>query len=109
MPKRTIVGLIEEVKINGKQAKAKIDTGADKNSICLTLASKLNLYPSHKLAYVRSSQGKERRPVVWARLEIQGRKFKTRFNVADRRSMKYDVLIGKNILKRRFIIDPSKK
>ena len=109
MLKKTVVGLTEKIKVNDKEAIARIDTGADKNSICLTLASKLKLNPTLKLMSIRSAQGRERRPIVWARLEIKGRKFKTRFNVADRRNMKYDVLIGKNILKRGFIIDPSRK
>ncbi len=33
---------------------------------------------------------------------------KVHFSIADRAHMKYKVLIGKNILKKGFLIDPSK-
>ena len=102
----TILGLIEKVKINGKEVLAKIDTGADKNSLDITLANKLNITKFVKTTKVRSSHGKSIRPVIEADLEIKGKKLKTQFNLTDRSQMNYPVLIGKNVLKKGFIIKP---
>ena len=55
-----------------------------------------------------SSHGKGTRPVVKAHLEIQGRKINANFNIVSRLNLKYKVLIGRNILKRGFLVDPSK-
>ena len=100
------LGLIEKVKINGKEVLAKIDTGADKNSLDITLANKLNIQKSIKTIKVRSSHGRSTRPVIEADLEIKGKKIKTQFNLTDRSHMQYPALIGKNVLKKGFIIKP---
>lgn len=103
------IGLIEKVKINNHEFLAKIDTGANKNSICLEIAEKLKLGPVIKTIIVRSSNGIERRPIIKAELEICNQKFNTIFNISDRKKMRYPVLIGQNTLKKGFLIDPSKK
>ena len=104
----TTLGLIEKVKINGKEVLAKIDTGADLCSIDKKLAKELDLNNFVKTAKIKSSHGKTIRPVVEAELEIKDEKIKTHFNLADRSQLKYPVLIGKSVLKKGFIIDPSK-
>ena len=105
---KVLLGLIENVKINGISLKAKIDTGADRSSICKSLSNKLKLIQTGKRVEVISSHGKTYREVYSATIEIKSKKIKTTFNLADRNHLKYDVLIGKNILKHGFLIDPSK-
>ena len=43
-----------------------------------------------------------------AEIEIKGKKFNVEFTVAKREHMNYSMLIGKDVLKKGFIIDPSK-
>ena len=112
--KKTILGLTEKVEIIGKEKSkkitARIDTGADICSIDKNLAKRLELGPVEKLKKIKSAHGIKKRPVIRAVLEIKKRKFKgIRFTLANRSHLKYKVLIGKNILKKEFLIDPSKK
>lgn len=106
---KIIIGLIEKVKINGKEITAKIDTGAGYSSICSSLASKLKLYPIIRSVTIKSSHGRTRRPIVRAKVNIKGKILETEFTIASRSHLKYSALIGKNILKRGFLIDPTKK
>jgi hypothetical protein len=110
---KTIVGVKEHVTIIGpkKQLKvlARIDTGATKSSIDMGLARKLGLGPVVKYKMVRSATGRAERALIIARIRISGRTFKVFFTLADRKHMKYAVLIGRNILKRGFLIDPARK
>ncbi len=108
------VGLAEKVRIkleNGKKKTiiAKIDTGATKSSIDTGLASQLKLGPVVGTKLVKSAHGNSLRPMVFAKIELGGRKFKAKFTLADRQHLKYRVLIGVNILKKGFLVDPSKK
>lgn len=109
---RTVVGITERVyfKQNGKKGiMAKIDTGATKSSIDIKLAERLKLGPVIKSRIIRSAHGSRLRPIVEAEIGIEGRKMKTEFTLADRSHMKYQVLIGQNILKQGFLIDPLLK
>ena len=103
-----VVGSVERVRINGIDVLARMDTGAGRSSICKTLAKKLRLGPPIKGVVVRSVHGRSIRPVVQAGIIIKGRKIKANFTVTDRSGMKFDVLIGRNILKRGFLVDSSK-
>lgn len=105
---KTIVGLVEKVKINGKEVTARIDTGAEHSSVDKDLASRLKLGPVLKTVFIKSASGRAKRPVVEAEVKIKGKAIKSRFNVANRKHMRYKVLIGQNILKHGFLIDPSK-
>jgi len=105
---KIIVGRTEKIKINGFDVVARMDSGATRSSIDLKLASKLKLGPVVKTVKVISSHGKQSRPVVEAEVEIRNKKIKTSFNVTDRKDMKYSVLIGRNVLNKGFLIDPSK-
>ena len=105
---KIILGLTEKVKINGKEVLAKIDTGASRNSIDMNLATELNLGPIVRVSKIRSVHGRTTRPVVQAKLEIKGKKFKALFNLISRSRMKYKVLIGRRILKQGFLVDASK-
>ena len=110
---KTVIGLSEPAVIYGKTEKrtltAKIDTGASKSSIDVNLASQLKLGPIIKSKLVKSASGNKLRPVIEAIIVLAGKKFKEEFTLADRWHMKYRVLIGQNVLKHGYLIDPSKK
>ena len=114
MEEKITIGLIEEVTIltndhKKKVAEAKIDTGASKSSIDLTLASELKLGPIIKTKLIKSAHGVRIRPVLNIAIILHGKKMKAEFTIADRKHMDYKILIGQNILKQGFIIDPSLK
>ena len=111
---KTVVGLVEDIHIfNTEKEKsvitARIDTGATNSSIDLTLASKIRLGPVIKSIVVKSAHGTKLRPVIETEIKICDRKIKAHFTLADRSHMKYQILIGQNILKQEFLIDPAKK
>ncbi|MBN1792948.1 ATP-dependent zinc protease [Candidatus Woesearchaeota archaeon] len=108
---RTIVGLTEKIIVVGqsetKELIARIDTGATKSSIDLTLATRLGLGPVVDSKLVKSAHGVKLRPVVQSEIEIGGKKILAKFTLADRGHMRYLVLIGQNILKKDFLVDPG--
>ena len=108
---KIIVGLIEKIIIrNGEEhtnIEARIDTGATKSSIDINLAGKLKLGPIVKTMMVKSAHGKRVRPVIHVEVELAGKRIQTEFTLADRGHMRYPVLIGQDILKEGFIIDPN--
>ena len=113
MAKKTIIGLTAKIEIVGKGKSkiltARVDTGAEICSMDEHLAKGLNLGPIEKMKKIKSAHGIKHRPVVRANVMISGRKFeKVRFTLADRKHLKYAVLVGQNILKHGFLIDPSK-
>jgi hypothetical protein len=110
---KTVIGLTEKVTIYGKnRAKtvtARIDTGATKSSIDKSLASELDLGPVIKIKVIKSAHGVRERPIIKAKVDFAGNCQTYFFSVADRVHMNYKVLIGQNILKKGFLIDPSLK
>ena len=110
--KKTVVGLTEKTELIGskttKKIIARIDTGATLGSIDSKLAKELRLGPTIGTKLVKSSHGQTNRAVLKASIRIANRRIRARFTLADRSSLKYKVLIGQNILKKRFIIDPDK-
>ena len=110
---KTVIGLTEKVIISeagdDRQFVAKIDTGATKSSIDLNLASELKLGPLTRSRVVKSASGTRLRPMLEVEIKIKGRVIKAEFTLADRTPMKYRLLIGQNILRQGFLIDPSKK
>ncbi len=106
---KTVIGFYEDVLIDGKIIRAKIDTGAGVSSIDSDLASILNVGPVIGRAAVVNTHGRAVRPVVMLKIEIAGRIVESKFNIADREHLRYPVLIGKNILRQNFIIDPKKR
>lgn len=113
MKEKTIIGLTTRVILFGKQGKkevlARIDTGATKSSIDEHLSRELGLGPTLKHALVKSAHGTKRRSIVLADIMIGGEMMRAEFTQADRAHLKYPVLIGQNILKKGFLIDPSKE
>jgi hypothetical protein len=108
-----VVGLAEKIRfvsgnMNNKDIAAKIDTGATRSSLDIKLASKLNLGPVIKSKVIKSAHGNKLRPIVEAEILLAGKKMKAEFTLADRSHMKYAVLIGVNVLKHGFLVDPSK-
>jgi len=112
VPSKTIVGLTEKVYVFGawknKEVTARIDTGATKSSIDGSLARTLGIGPVLRIAIVKAAHGISRRPIVVSKLRIAGRILAAEFTIAKRTHMKYRMLIGQNILRRGFLIDPSK-
>jgi hypothetical protein len=110
---KTTVGSKEYVTLLGKEKErmvlARIDTGATKSSIDSDIAADLGWGPVIRTKMVRSAGGSAARGIVMGRIRIAGRTFKVYFTVADRKHMKYSVLIGRNILKRDFLVDVSRK
>lgn len=59
---------------------------------------------------IRNSFGKEeKRYVIKTGIRIFGRKIRAEFSLANRRKMRYPVLLGRKFLKNRFIIDVSQQ
>lgn len=112
--KTKTIGFTEKIRIfRKKKAKsiiARIDSGATKSSIDVRLAAELELGPIYKTKIVRSAHGNTLRPVIKVKIKMAGKDIKSDFTIADRTHMKYQVLIGQNILKElNFLIDPNKK
>jgi hypothetical protein len=109
---KIVIGLSEKVTVIGKKRKsivARIDTGATKSSIDARLAAELALGPVIKTKMVKSAAGNKLRPVIKAKIKMSGKTINSEFTIADRSHMKYRCLIGQNVLKSGFLIDPSKK
>jgi hypothetical protein len=110
---KIIVGLTEKVIVKGesqnREVIARMDTGATKSSIDVRLAAELRLGPVIDSKLIKSAHGTKLRPVVEVNVEIKGKILQARFTVADRSQMRYPVLIGQNLLKNNFLIDPSRR
>ena len=112
---KVILGLTEHVTViglHGKKEKviARIDTGATSSSIDIALAQRLHLNPSTRSKIVKSASGVKKRPLVHAKLKMEGLLIEEEFTLADRSHMTYQLLIGHNILKKgNFLIDPHKE
>lgn len=109
---KIVIGLAEKVSVHYPRGKksviAKIDTGATKSSIDTNLAAELKLGPVIKSKIVKSAHGSKLRPIIEAKIELAGKRIRSEFTLADRAHMKYRILIGQNILKEGFLIDPTK-
>jgi hypothetical protein len=109
--KKIAVGLVESVKIiaNKKsiQTLAKFDTGAERTSIDKKIVSQLGIESVGKTTTF-NVHGKTVRPIVDINLEIKGKEFNVKANVSDRSSIKYKVLIGRDVIFSNFIVDITK-
>lgn len=120
------IGLVEDVILLPWKVRlpARIDTGAalssldardikiENNMVSFKLPPK---YKSLQLSLpivdwqrVRSAETREQRPVVEIDLCIGPKVIRARVNLNDRSKVKYPLLIGRNILKERFVIDCMK-
>lgn len=111
--KKSRVGFLEKVTVYGpkghRTTTARVDTGAARNSIDKDLAKKLGLNKIIKHKVIKSAHGVKKRPIVKTKLKIAGKTLDNMtFTLADRKHMKYGVLIGRNTLKEGFVVDPDK-
>lgn len=112
---RYVLGLTEMIAILGNEntqenVLARIDTGATSSSIDISLAQRLKLGPSTKSKTVKSASAVHKRPIVRARVKINGITIEEEFTLADRSHMTYLLLIGQRVLKKgNFLIDPLKE
>lgn len=108
---RTVVGLVEEIMIldhTPLNLKARIDTGATRSSIDENIAKKLNTKEAGSTT-VKSSHGTTKRKLVKLTIILGGKRVAGLFTLFDRNHMTYPALIGQNILKQGFVIDPQKE
>jgi hypothetical protein len=111
--KKKIVGLVEEVKVVGRnsiKSMALFDSGARMTSVDVRLAAQAQLGPIVKTTKVSSAsmKGQIRRPVVETKIKVKGKVFNALANIQDREHMTFPVIIGRNIISGNFIIDPKK-
>lgn len=117
------------------EIEAKIDTGAYTSSIHCNNIKEIDLpdgqraihfelldasHPAynHKafqfteftLRNVKSSFGDvQERYIIRTKISIHGQEIETEFSLSDRSDLKYPVLLGRTLLRKRFIVDVSKK
>lgn len=129
---KQVLGTIEEIdfpEANLFGVKAKVDTGARTSSIdvkqikvikrddayvltCRLIDKKHPVLEFSDFATreVKSSNGSvESRYVVKLTVMLYGKKYKSEFTLANRKSMTYPVLLGKRLLNGRFLVDVSQK
>ena len=124
---RITVGLVEEVVLLpwGVKLPARIDTGAAQTSLdARDMVIKGDMvdfklpekYGGLQLSLpivarktVRSAEASEQRPVVIMEFCIGNKHIRTRVNLNDRSKVKYPLLVGRNALKKNFIVDCMKE
>lgn len=135
MNDKKVIGRIEKVNFpewNITGIDAKIDTGAYTSSLhCHDIEldktkNKVSFYlfdPSHPefdetkfntdvkdIRIIRSSNGvAEKRIIILTTINLHGENYKIELSLADRSEMRYPVLIGRKFLKKKFVVDVSKK
>lgn len=122
---KTIIGSEEFVslpELNVKTIHARVDTGAATSSLgvkwikeeegvvsCL-LNKQIVTFNNFRKKVIKSSFGHtEERYVVKILIDVLGRKVRTNFTLADRSKMKFPVLLGRKLLKGKFIVDVDLK
>ncbi|MGM5481114.1 MAG: RimK/LysX family protein [Nanobdellota archaeon] len=108
-----VVGFVEKVSClieKGERiVEARIDTGATKSSIDASLVEELNIGPVVGERIIRNAHGSERRKIVRVKIRIAGKTINAKFTIANRSRLRYPMLIGRNVLRKGFLIDPNKK
>ena len=111
--KSTKIGFKEKVTFVGtkkeKTVLARIDTGAKRCSIDRELAEEIGTGKIIELKKVKSSMGETDRPIVKLLIKIAGRNIRAYCSIADRAKLKYPALIGRNVLKRGFVVEETQK
>ncbi len=66
-------------------------------------------YSNYRQKKVKNSFGvSEKRFVIETSIILFGEKFTTQFTLSERGEMRYPVLLGRKLLKRRFLVDPAR-
>ena len=105
---------VEEVKVlSGTLYKipvlAKIDTGAWSSAIDKKFAKEIGILNKNKVLWYKkklSALGEEERPVIPVTFWLAGTKIKTDMTVADRKLLRYQILIGREDLQG-FLVSPE--
>lgn len=122
---KTIIGRAERIKIPtlGILSHARIDTGAKTSSIGILSANETDkglevvffdggsahAFQHYDKVVIASSMGhKQVRYRVRLTIRIKSRRINTMFTLADRSTQVYPVLIGRNTLMKKFVVDVSK-
>lgn len=59
---------------------------------------------------IKNSTGEaELRYIIKTTVKIHGKTYRTQFSLSDRDNMKFPILLGRRVLKKRFLIDVSRK
>lgn len=107
-----VLGLYEDVLLRFKEniirMEAKIDTGATRSSVDISLIRSLKADTFVGETEVRSANGITKRKIIKLKITIAGKESDAYLSVADRSKMKTKVLIGQDILKNGFIVDPDR-
>ena len=105
--------------LNMNQLVAKIDTGAYSNAIhCKSIELKndklyinffddeVHIFSDFTQKKIKNSSGEmEERFIIQTKIHLGGKKINTRMSLTDRGSMRYPILIGRRLLKRKFLVD----
>jgi len=123
---KTIIGseeIISFPEVGIESISARIDTGAATSSLgvkkiqendgvlCCTLPNSEKVcFKDYTKKVIKSSFGHtEERYVIRLLVNISGRSIRTDFTLANRSKMKFPILIGRKLLKGKFIVDVSLK
>lgn len=123
----TAVGLEEQIIIkrvnDNKPFNGKVDTGADRcslhgedieigdNYVRFNIENTRYKVALERFVTVLAANGSEKRPIVKFNVEFNGNSFENiEFNISDRSDMKYQVIIGKNLLEvAGVLVNPSQE
>lgn len=132
---KKIVGREEKISILDLELydlDAKVDTGADSNAlhcdhidideknntVSFTLLHEVHeayhgrriTLPLYNIKNIKSSNGQiQQRPTIKVSVNFFGKEYKSIISLTDRSDMKFPMLIGRNFLTNKFIVDVSKK
>ena len=128
-----MIGLIEMVKVSTEAVKmaAKVDTGADFSSVHADIVRFFHRNGKQWVEFIlhdqngdhrtlqkavqrmakikKKSGGSQERPVVLLQLCVGSSMRKVFVNIAQRSHFNYPLLLGRNFLSGRYIVDPSQK
>jgi hypothetical protein len=123
---RVTIGLVEDVILLpwGVRIPARIDTGAATSSLdARELTIKENIVefklpgkyggmqlhlPIVDWKTIRSAGARDRRPIVEIELCIGPKRLRARVNLNDRSQVKYPLILGRNVLRKNFVVDCMK-
>ena len=123
---RVTIGLVEEVVLLpwGIKIPARIDTGATTSSLdARELTIKENMaefklpekygglqlrLPIVDWRTIRSAGARGKRPIVEIELCVGPKHIRARVNLTDRSQVKYPLILGRNVLRKNFVVDCMK-